>query len=477
MSKPRTITLRSSFPALDTGKPLEYTYNLDDPEAMAEYSAIKKAWDAEGARYRASQRNVFRTKPGSPEDMQLGLLQERNLRDMRKGAPQLGAAIGEGIGGAAGIPVAALTKMPAAVPAMQTGGAWLGGAAGGALIGENPVSAGNEMAAWSLAGHGVGAGLRGLGSGLMRSAMDPPAWISESFPGTWRTALRERIGLSNPRTLTEGLAETGIPGAERAGIGEVLLGNRTGLTGSAASAKKIQAAEANVQAMLQKAQAVQSNVRLANGTIGRKGAKISLEKDIIPEVRRRLAGRGPLSRKPAGRIDALVEADQILRQIVDENPGAIDLVRAHQIKRGAQTEAADLLESLNSARASGSILDQTHTSAQIRERVMKTLNDVMLERLRAAVPGYRAAEARVTDLMGLERALKFREAQQVGGLDVRAGNSGALRFDPFGFLPPHLRSTVARNLAGPAPIAAQVGKFPVATALSNLGRTDEETQR
>lgn len=173
----------------------------------------------------------------------------------------------------------------------------------------------------------------------------------------------------------------------------------------------------------------------------------------------------------------MAEADAILTQFVTENPGAVDFVRAHQLKRGAQTEAANLLESLNSARANGSILDQSHTSAQVREKVMKEINAVLLERLRKGVPGYHAAEARVADLIGLERAMKFREAQQVGGLDVRAGNTGAIRVDPFGLFPPHLRSTIARQLEGPLAGTARIAPMPLSYQFSNLGRPKEEGQQ
>ena len=123
MATPKKIRLTSSFPAADTGKPMVYEFDTSDPAQMAEYSAIKKEWDAEGARYKASQRNVFRTKPGSPEEMQLGLQQERNLREMRRGAPQAGAAVGEGVGTYVG----ALTGNPAIAKNLGTAGAWLGG--------------------------------------------------------------------------------------------------------------------------------------------------------------------------------------------------------------------------------------------------------------------------------------------------------------------------------------------------------------
>ena len=456
----------SSAPLNDpeTGKPMIWDYDMDVPRDAQAYVDTRKKWAEEAKQFREANRNVFRLDQNSPGATLLRGQVPINLETMRKEAiPQGAAATGAYIGSALGslpamTPAAAITPYTRA--AGSVGGAWLGGALGAKPVGRDPVQTGNEMAITDAAGLATAGLLNAGGQRLMRSALDPPSWISEHFPASWRTALRERIGLANPRTLAEGLAETGTPGAERAGLGERLLGNQTGLTGAAATKVKLDKAEATVQTLLQRAQAVQP-ARLANGTMGRRGGRIDLENDVLPEVARNLR-KGAMGRMPAGRLDAQVEVDALLKQIRDENPGAIDFVRAHAMKRGAQTEAADLLEQLTKARANGNLID---SQSELREKVMKELNAVLLKRLRASVPGYHAAETRLADLMGLERAFKFREAASAAGPEARMGGS-TLRFNPEGLIPEHLRSTLARNMTGPAQPFARAAVYPLNYYLS-----------
>lgn len=453
--------------APDTGKPMEYEFDMDVPEEAQAFADTRKKWAEEARQFREASRNVFRLDQNSPGATLLRGQVPINLETMRKEAvPQGGAGAGAMLGGTlAGAGTLALTKNPGAAAWAQragsAGGAWLGGALSAPVVGRDPVQTGNEMALTDVAGQGIGKLMQMGGTRLMQSALDPPSWINEHFPGAWRTALRERIGLANPRTLSEGLAETGTPGAERAGLGEQLLGNTTGRTGAAATKIKLDQAEARVQQLLTRAQAVQP-ARLANGTMGRRGARIDLENDIIPEVRKRLFRNSSISRMPKDRIDAMVEVDNLLQGIVNENPGAVNLVRAHQLKRGAQTEAADLLEQLTKAKANGNLIDN---QSELREKVMRELNAVLLERLRKAVPGYYAAEMRLADLMGLERAFKFREAASASGIEARMGGS-TMRFNPEGLIPEHLRSTLARNLTGPAQPFVRAAVYPANYLLS-----------
>lgn len=454
----------SSAPLNDpeTGKPMIWDYDMDVPRDAQAYVDTRKKWAEEAKQFREANRNVFRLDQNSRGATLLRGQVPVNLETMRKEAvPQAGGGTGAVLGGTlAGAGTLALTRNPGAAAWAQragsAGGAWLGGALSAPLVERDPVQTGNEMALTEVAGQGLAAGAKGLGSLLMRSGLNPPSWISEHFPATWRTALRERVGLANPRTLSEGLEDTGVAGAERAGIGERILGNETGFTGSAATKVKLDQAEARVQQLLERAQKVQSGVRLSNGTIGRRGAKIDLENDIIPAVRKRLFHDSSISRMPEGRVDAMVEVDNLLRGIVEQNPGAFNLVRAHQLKRGAQTEAVDLLEQLTKAKAN---LGQVDKSAELREKVMKELNAVLLDRLRKAVPGYHAAETRLADLIGLEKAFKFREAAQIGGPELRMGGN-SLRFDPFGLIPEHARSTMARQLDGPVTGFARAAVYP-----------------
>lgn len=452
--------------APDTGKPMEYEFDMDVPEEAQAFADTRKKWAEEAKQFREANRNVFRLDQNSRGATILREQTAINAENMRKEMiPQGGAGAGAMLGGTlAGAGTLALTKNPGAAAWAQragsAGGAWLGGALSAPFVERDPVQTGNEMALTDVAGQGLAAGAKGLGGLLMRSGLNPPSWISEHFPATWRTALRERVGLANPRTLSEGLEDTGVAGAERAGIGERILGNETGFTGSAATKVKLDKAEATVQTLLQRAQAPRA-VRLPNGTMGRRGGRIDLENDVLPEVARNLR-KGAMGRMPAGRLDAQVEVDALLKQIRDEHPGAIDFVRAHAMKRGAQTEAADLLEQLTKARANGNLID---SQSELREKVMKELNAVLLKRLRALVPGYHAAETRLADLMGLERAFKFREAAQIGGPELRMGGN-SLRFDPFGLIPEHARSTMARQLDGPIPGFARAAVYPANYLLS-----------
>lgn len=459
----------------DTGKPMVYEFDMDVPDEAREYVRVKQDWQAKAKMFRKANREVFRLDQNSPEATMLREQSDVNLRYMPHGVPTAAGIVGENLGQAAGTVAPLLIGQPELMPVGRTAGglagAYAGGDLGARMVGMNPRAEGTRAVVASGLGRAAAAGLRAGGTALMKSGLNPPAWLNERFPATWRTAMRERLGLASPRTVQEGLAETGIPGAERASVGERLLGNQSGLTGSFAAARKEALAEERVQALLQRAQKP-VRTTLSTGLPGMKGAKIDLEKDVLPEVRRRLVVTGSTSRKPMGRLDETVEIDKIINEIWGENPAKVDLVRAHQLKRGAQEMSADLLEQIQSIRSGGG---QVEATAELRERVARELNAVMLDRLRATVPGYRAAEARVTDLMGLRRAFRFREAQQAGGPEVRAGMGGALRFDPSGLLPEHMRTTLARHLGGPTQTFARTVPYPVAYGTSPL--TAEEPKK
>lgn len=447
----------------ETGKPMVYRFDMDVPAEAAEYQRVKADWAKKNKMFVQANRNVFRLDQNSPEATLLREHVQTNLNDMPRGVPTLTGAAGEGIGELAGAAAPLLFGQPELSPMARTAGglagSYVGGNLGARIVGLDPNTEGLRSLGASALGRGLSAGIRSGGMALMKSGINPPAWISERFPGTWRTAMSERLGLASPRTISEGLAETGIPGAERASFGERMLGNQTGLTGSYAARQKEAAAEQRVQDLLAKAQKP-VRTTLSTGLQGMKGGKIDLAGDVLPEVRKRLIA-GSTGRKPMGKYDEMVEIDKIIKEIWGENPDKVDFVTAHKLKRGSQEMAADLLEQIQSIRNGGGNVEPNW---QLRERVARELNSVMLERLRARVPGYRALEARVTDLMGLRRAFAFREAQQAAGIDVRAGATGATRFDPEPFFPSHARTTLARHLGGPTQIAARIAPYPIAAA-------------
>lgn len=455
----------------ETGKPMVYEFDMSDPAQARDYVETKRDWEAKAKQFRSANRNVFRLDQNSPEATLLREQSQSNLNAIPKGVPVATGMAGEWLGERIGAAAPLLAGQPELIPLAKTaggiGGAYAGANLGARMVGLDPNAEGLRSAAASGVGRGLSAAVRGGGMALMKSGLNPPAWLNERFPGTWRTALRERLGLASPRSVSEGLSETGIPGAERAGVGERLLGNTTGLTGSYAARRKEQLAEQNVQLMLQRAQKP-IRTTLSTGLPGMKGAKINLKDDVIPEVHRRLRA-GSAGRMPAGRIDAAIDIDKVLAEVLGENPDKVNLVRAHELKRGAQEMAADLLEEIQSIRNGGG---QVEATSQTRERVMRELQAVLLERLRTAVPGYRAAEARVTDLMGLRRALAFREAQQGASIDVRAGATGATRFDPEPFFPSHARTTLARHMSGPTQGFARAVPYPVAYWTSPLAKPE-----
>lgn len=473
----KNIKTLNSAPVVDpdTGKPMIWDFDMDKPADVQSYVETKRNWEEKKKQFMSANRNVFRLDQNSPEATLLRQQTEANLRDIPRGVPTAAGMAGEFVGEKLGMAAPIALGQPELIPLGKTvgglGGAYAGGNLGARVVGLNPNEEGTRSVAASAIGRGLGAAVKGGGMALMKSGINPPAWLNERFPGTWRTALAERLGLASPRSVSEGLAETGIPGAERAGVGERLLGNRTGLTGSFAANRKEQMAEDRVQTLLQRAQKpVQTT--LSTGLPGMKGAKIDLAGDVIPEVRKRLLA-GSTGRKPMGKYDEIVEIDKILKEVWGENLVKVDLVTAHKLKRGAQEMAADLLEEIQSIRDGGG---QVEATAQLRERVARELSAVILDRLRRTVPGYRAAEARVTDLMGLRRALRFREAQQGASIDVRAGATGATRFDPEPFFPSHARTTLARHLSGPTQGFARAVPYPVAYWTSPLAPKPEGQQ-
>lgn len=449
--------------AEDTGKPMVWEFDLEKPEDAAEYRRVKADWAEKNKMLQRANRNVFRLDQNSPEAMLLREQSQINMNDIPRGVPTAAGIVGENVGEMAGAALPLAFGQPELSPVGRTAGgmagAYAGGNLGARMVGLDPNAEGLRSLAASGLGRAASAGLRSGGMALMKSGLNPPAWINERFPGTWRTALAERLGIASPRTVQEGLAETGIPGAERASIGERILGNNTGLTGSYAARQKEAAAEQRVQTLLERAQKP-VRTTLTTGLPGMKGAKIDLAGDVLPEVRKRLLA-GSTGRKPMGKYDEIVEIDKIIKEIWGENPDKVKLTEAHRLKRGAQEMAADLLEHIQAIKGGGGNVEPSY---ELRERVARELQSVMLDRLRATVPGYRAAEGRVTDLMGLQRALRFREAQQGASIDVRAGATGATRFDPEPFFPSHARTTLARHLGGPSQVFARMLPYPLAVA-------------
>lgn len=401
-----------------------WQFDLSDPREASAYAEADSIWNGK-PRMTVQQAEASLGTPasGTPEMRQ----QITKQLSVAVSPQMLGASAGAVLGGAGGEMVAG----PWGARAGSMAGSSLGGAIGARLSGQDPARAAGEWALADIGGQALHGLLRGAGRGMMRSAVNPPEWISRNFPGTWRTALREGVGVAGARSVSEG--------PEKAGIAEKMLGNKTGSTGASATEQLLQQADMNVQKALSRVP----------------GKPLDLSRDVLPTVRKNLAN-GAIGRMPTERAATMKEVDAILKQIAAENPGAFDMARGHELKRGAQEISANLYEQLANARKSGSVIDQ---KAELKEKVMKELAGVLRKHLGSAVPGYNAAEARVTDLMGLKRALKYREAMPSEGLGTRVGH--AVYFDPMGLIPEHTRSTVARALYGPGAAAGRIAPYPV----------------
>ena len=417
-------TVRSPENDPQTGKPQEWRFDMSDPADSAAYAQTMKAWYPDSLKTknaREAERIMGSPPQGSPE------LRSQIVRQIGSGltsaippgAAGVGAVIGTVGGAAAGGPWGA-----------RLGGA-LGSAAGGALgaqqVGQSPGEAALGYGLADVGGQAISGGLKAGGEGLMRSAVNPPEWISRYFPGAWRTALREKAGL--------GAARDAVEGPEKAGLIEKMLGNRTGATG----------ANAVESVLLPRAESVVQQ-RLASVP----SQTVNLAKDVVPEVRRRLLN-GSVGRMPIGRAEMTKQVDAVLAQMVKENPGAFDMARFHDLKRGSQEIASNLYEQLANARKSGAVVDQ---KAAVEEKVMKEAATVMRTILGKKVPGYNAAEARSEALLGLKKALRYREAMPPEGLGTRVGH--AVYFDPMGLIPEHARSTMARGMYGPGAAAGRM---------------------
>ena len=419
--------LKTPFRDEKTGKPQLWEFDLSDPMAAEEYSTFRNLW---AMKPRAPAR------PGRPAGASsLEYQQEGAMLPSGKDIAMLMAmGAGAGVGGLAARPLAAVLQSPRAIPFLGsmlgagTGAGTMEGMAGGDEESVRNAATGGMAA--DVVGRGLSAGAQGMGRTLMRSAMGPPEWLSRNYPASWRGALRNEIGLGQPRTAAEG--------PEPAGMVERLLGNKTPSTGAEAAKFKIGQADQIVQRALKMQQAKRMDL-----------------KNTLAEVRRRLLGpSGKFGRRPSRAIE-VQETNRVLADIEQQNPGAFSMERAHNLKRGAQEASTALLEKSHDARKSGAMIDR---SAEVEEIVNRELAAVLRDRLGKDVPGYNAAESHVQELMGVERAMRYRESMPPEGITPRAGNT-SFRIDPLGLFPEHARSQAARTLYGPGAAVGRVAPY------------------
>lgn len=350
---------------------------------------------------------------------------------IRRAGPSVAA------GGAAALTggLTGMAGMTGLLPALlRMGAAAGGGAAAAGPLGFDPA----QMAKEEATSQGLGEVLSGIGrwggKALMRSAIEPPLELSKDFPGTWNTAAQEHVGVGNPQNRQMG--------PERAGWGERMLGNREQFTGSAAVKAKLEVADQRVQQALARAGAP-SVTRGPGGQMQNAAPTISA-KEIVAEVKKRLLPK--IARRPTGtalKMDDLVE---FINDFEANHPGRIDVAQAHELKRGAQAVASPLLDTgskplVSDARA----LAKSDMEQEFNREIQAVVNEWLGEK----VPGYRALEKRAADLIGLKRALEFREASPHGLGNPRLGPGGVFT-NPLEMLSPQVRTTIGRGLLTPA---------------------------
>lgn len=407
--------LKTPFTDEKTGKPQLWEFDLNDPAQASEYATFRNQWAMEGRRKAVEVVGEEQLRKADEATRRFNE-QKPTAKDAVMMASMLA---GGGIGGMAARPLAAVLASRAAVPLGTMIGTGVGAGSVEHMAGGTPEQVRGAATTGMLADLTGGLLARGARSGglqSLRSSVNPPEWISRDHPGTWRTARREGISPGDPRP--------GVEGFERAGTLEKLLGNKTEYTGAKAASELLDPASREVERVL---------ARMPN-------ARVDLS-SVLRRVRYNLMKPGGKFGRLPTRSAERQEMEAVLKSIMDENPGAFDLKRTHELKRGAQNVASDLFKQKTDAKKTGALIDR---SAEIRELVHREFADELLRRLNK-VPGYRSAENRVQDLMGVEKAFKWREASVPETLDPRLGNTG-FRFDPFALLPEHARGIFGRSL-------------------------------
>jgi hypothetical protein len=423
--------LKTPFNDEQTGKPQVWQFDLDDPKQAAEYGSFRNQWAME--KRRAALEAVGPKRLAEADRM---TAQYKSQMPTAKDATMMGAMLAGGaLGGAAGGPLGAVfgsKALPALGSLIGTGfGAGTVEHMGGGTPEQVRGAASTGMVA-DLGGQALARMARGTGMASMRSGVNPPEWISRDHPATWRTAMREGISPADPRTRIEG--------PEKAGALEAALGNPTPFTGAKAAEELLKPANEVVERVL----ARRPNDRVDMSSVFRR-VRYNLMKP-----------GGKFGRLPTRSAERQAMEEELTR-IAAENPGQFDLMRTHQLKRGAQNVASDLFRQKADVKKTGAMVDR---NAEVREIVNEELAAELLRRLNK-VPGYRAAEDRVRDLMGVEKAFRWREASVPENLNPRLGNTG-FRIDPFALLPEHARGILGRALD--RGVAPAVRPLPAAAA-------------
>lgn len=332
------------------------------------------------------------------------------------------------------IPGGWFVRSATGVPALlRMGAAGLAGAGAAGAVGQDPMAEGSKQLGAQALGEGVLGLGRGLGRGFLRSGIGVPAEVAKDFPGVWGTAEAEKLGLANPQPRSFG--------PERAGVGEKVLGNWGEFTGAREVSVRLAKADENVMRALEAA----SKPRQVRGPGGRMVSaqpKITA-KEVVAEVKKRMFPK--IGRRPTGIDERLEDFVELANDMARNHPDALDVIQAHEMKRGAQEAAAPLLDSasrpvLSDARA----IARANMEQEFNREVQAVLNKWLGENVR----GYRALEDHAHGLIGLKRAFQYREAAPHGIGNPRVGESNVYA-NPLELMSPQARTTLGRSMLHP----------------------------
>lgn len=416
--------IKRSLPHPVTGD-MKYFW-LESPEDVKEFEATRRAW-GEIARKRAapSGQDATAVEPAARKQVatKRGIKESANFPERAYARPKLTDP--EVLRSMAPAGLASLASL---VPPMRYGAlartalAGLGGALGAPIAGTDPVAEARTQALMQLPGEMISGMTKGLGRGAMRKPLNADPELNAGFGDIGGSALRERIGVANPRTLAEG--------PERAGVGEKLLGNMGPMTGSRETARRMEQLK---------------------GQIVPKLAANQMAHDppaVFDEVRDRI--RKQLSKQTTGRGEHLDALDNVIAEakLDPMNQQPWDNVSAWERKQGAQQKASELLKDRSRIKASSGA-DDIKADAEIlfNAELQKVLN----ERL-GKIPGYRAMATRYRELEGVRRAMEMAETGRDATASPRAvagATAPRAAFNPLEMLSPQAFTTIGRSLDHP----------------------------
>lgn len=388
-----------------------YKFPIGSREEYETYKRYKQDWQPRTAKREAAIRN--RPLEESSEAAALNPAGLTSGEQLRLAAPSIAATVA---GGALGGPWMQGVRY---APMMRIAAAGGAGAAAAPIAGTDPVGEAKTQAIVQGAGEMLGGGMAMAGRGLQRKVFNTDPALNESFGDIGGAASRERIGVSNPRTISEG--------PEPAGLGEKLLGNMRPLTGSRAAGWELERLRPRIEMTLAK-DATEHNVA-----------------QVTEEVRRRLWKK--LGRRPQ-RAEILNEVDGVIKGIRDENPLTWDNLSAWEKKRGAQEVSVDLLQKRARPAVGNAAADMKADAEQL---VNAELQAVLNERL-AKIPGYTPLNNRYRELTGVQRAARAAEVGRDATASPRAvagGGAPRVAFNPLEWLSPQQMSGIGRTLEHP----------------------------